>query len=268
MRLPILFLAGAGCALALGALARADEPPAADVPPAAAAEAGGARVAQIPAHCREVREQTQVAPVTEARQVPVYEDVTVPVYEVRCVPEVRTVEVPVYESREVPVYGTQRVPRWGEREVAVCAEVCEPVTVCVWNPFTCENEEIHLWDRTRQVQVGTRTEPAIVGYDEQTVQVGTRTERVPAGTETRQVLAGYRNERVQVGERTERRVVGWRSEEVVVAPARVQEVVRTEQVPCEAVTVVPDGVTGAAPIPGTRRVMTESEYHAALAAAR
>jgi hypothetical protein len=239
----------------------ADEGPPTPPPPAA-------RTAEIPAHCLETVTQVPVPPATATRRVPVYETVAVPVYEERSVTEYQDVQVPVYDTIEVPVYRTEKVPVWGEREVTVCQEVCEPVKLCLWNPFGCEPAEIRLWNKTTLVPVGTEVRPAIVSYEEQQTLAGTRLERREVGTETRRVPAGTRLERIPNGTREERRIVGWTDETVVTAPASVREVREIREVPSECVTVVLDGAPPTVPLPGTSRVLTESEYADAIQRAR
>jgi hypothetical protein len=234
--------------------------------PEAAQEA--CRVASIPAHTRTVERTLTEPPVRCEQRVPRYETVTEPVYETRRLPVYETVEKPVYETREVPVFRTECVPVWGEKEVTAYREVRTPVTIEVWNPFACEDECIELWDTCEQVPDGTRTVRAIVGHETRQVQCGMRLEQHRVGTRAEEVLTGYRCERVQVGERAVRRLVGYETQTVVTQAARERVVREHEAVPCESVTVIPDGTTRSVPLRGTTRVMTEREYAQALADAQ
>lgn len=255
-----LYVAAAGALLSLAPASAADEH--ADLRQATADEC---RVASIPAHTRITERVEQVPPVYREEQVPVYATVQVPVYETRRVPVYETVEKPVYAEREIPIYRTQRVPVWGDREVTVYRQERKPVTVDLWNPFECEEFELELWDTCEQVPCGTRTVRAIVGHEEHRVPCGTRVVREQVGVEPEQILTGYREVREQTGTREERRVTGWTTRRVVAEPARSRALRTCVPVPCEAVTVVPDGTTRGEPLVGTSRVMTESEYRDALA---
>jgi hypothetical protein len=226
------------------------------------------RVETIQAYTRQVERIVVDPPRTVERCVPTYEDVSVPVYENRQVPLTATVEVPVYETVEVPVYRTERVPVWGEKQVTAYREVRNPVTIEIYNPFTCDDECIELWDTCEEVPCGTRTVRAIVDYEARQVACGTRLERRLNGTRQEERITGYRNERIQVGERTERRLAGHRTEVVVTCPAQTRVVTACEPVPCESVTVVPDGKTRDQPLAGTSRILTESEYQTAIISAR
>lgn len=218
------------------------------------------RVEVIPARTECVTREILTPPVTCERRVPRFETVMQPVFETRHVPEYETVEVAVYDTREVPVYRTEKVPVWGEEEVTVYRKECEPVTICLPNPFG--SGEVTLWNRSVDVPCGTELQPAIVGYDELTVQCGTRSERYVAGTETREVVVGHRTEQVQVGERPERHLVGYDTETVVVRPAETRTVTEEVCVPARAVTVVPTGSERTEPLPGTDEVLTEDELEA------
>lgn len=263
MKVPlIVYAAAAGALLSLAPAWGQDELP----PPRAATDAR-ARVAAIPAHTR-VRERVeQVPPVYCEQRVPVYETLSVPVYETRRVPVYATIEKPVYADREIPLFRTERVPVWGEREVPVYRRESRPVTLELWNPFECEDLELELWDTCEEVPCGTKMVPAVVGHEERRVPCGTRIVREQVGTEPAQVLAGYREQREQVGEREERRFAGWSARQVMTRAASSRTVRECVPVPCETVTVIPDGTTREQPLAGTSRVMTESEYREALAQA-
>lgn len=241
-------------------LAGADE-----AAPLAAAEQ--CRVDAIPAHTKVETRTVAVPAVRECKRIPRYETVRVPVYELRRVPVHETVQRPVYESREIPVYRTERVPIWGEKEVTVYKEVRTPVTIEVWNPFQCDDEVIELWDKCEEVPCGTRTVPAIVDYETRRIQCGTRTERIQTGSTAEEVLVGYRCERVKTGETERRHLVGYDTKWVVVEPAREEVVTEVIEMPCEPVTVVPDGTRAESPLPNTKRVLTEAQFDKAVAAA-
>ena len=257
-----LVLAGAAFLLPPAGARASDEfpPPAPD-----AATADGARIAVIPARTICVEDQVTEPPVRCEQRVPRYETVTVPVYEQKRIPVYESVERPVYETREVPVFKTERVPVWGRKEVPTYRKVKKPVTIKLWRPFACEDACIKLWDKCEDVPDGTKTVDAIVAHEERQVADGTRLERVQVGTKAEEVLVGYRCERVQVGEREERRLVGYENRSVVVAPARQRIVRKRETVAAERVTVVPNGATRDDPLPGTSRVVTESQYRELLA---
>ncbi len=245
-------------------------PSAANVPaPAADVPSPACRVEVIPAHTREVTRQVTHPPVVGERQVPVYAQVDVPTYETRQVPVYETVQVPTYATREVPVYDTVREPVWGEAEVPTFRKVEKPVEIDLWNPFGCDDLTVKLWDTTECVPCGTATQSAVVGWQEHQVQTGTRTESYVSGTTAQQVLTGYRTETTQTGTHPETRQSGWKTESVVLAPARVETVTDRVAVPCERVTVVPDDqLASAVPLPGTTRVIGETELVQTLATAR
>lgn len=213
-------------------------------------------------------------PVMATRRIPIYEDVEVPCFKVRRIPIYVTHRIPVFEDIEVPVFAAERIP--------VTKEVCDPCTG--------EMVTVVCGHDVQVVQCGTRTERRIKGFEEKQVQCGWRPERFQDGTRTvrkvvdwkeEQYECSFRYERYQDGTRTERRCVGHdvkrvqtgtrtikictgvREKVVEVCPARMTT--RTERVtiPCRRVTVVPDGATKGAPLPGTDEVLTESEYAAA-----
>lgn len=226
------------------------------------------RIEVLPAHVRTVQRQDCEVPVRCLQRVPIYEPVLVPVYETRQVPVYEDVERPTYETYEVPVYRTERVPVWGEREVPVYRQVKEPVTICLWNPFCCEDAEIELWDRCTSVPCGTQKVQAIVDHEERQVECGTRTERRQTGTTRERVLTGHRCEQVQVGTREVRRFVGCELRDVVTQPAATRTVTECIEVPARSVTVTPDGTRRDEPLAGSEAVLSESEYQAALAQAQ
>lgn len=226
------------------------------------------RVAAIPAHTRTTQRTIHEPPLRRQRQVPRYETVTEPVYETKLVPVREMRDVPIYETVEVPVYRTERLPVWGEKQVTAYRKVRKPVTIEIWNPFECENECLELWDTCEDVPDGTKSVRAIVGHEERRVQCGTRLERKQVGTRSEEVVVGHRSERVKVAERTRRVCVGTDTEWIVVRPARDRVITETHDVPCERVTVIPDGTTRAAPLAGTARILTASQYEELLAAAR
>ena len=238
MPLGRIVIAGA-LAVGAGGVALADDyaPPAghaplAPLPPANAPLAPGAeqdlclpapppcRIEVIPARCEYVEREIVVPAVTDICRVPVYTDVEVPVYEQICEPRYEEVRVPRYETREVPVYAEQCVPVYGDVQVPIYRTEKRPVTITVWNPFKCEDEEIELWEECEDVLCGYETRQGVVGERTERVQVGTRTEQYIAGYETQQVLAGHVTRQVQSGTRTERRLTGYPTETVVVRPAQ------------------------------------------------
>jgi len=79
----------------------------------------------------------------------------------------------VRATREVPVTVTREVPQLGPVATPVYETRREPVRLTIPNLFGCDDLSLKLWDRCKQVEVGTRVETAVVG---------TRTEQVPAGT--------------------------------------------------------------------------------------
>ena len=226
------------------------------------------RVAAIPAHTHTTERTVTEPPRREKRRIARYETIQEPVYECKRIPVYGEREVPVYETVEVPVYRTEQVPVWGEKQVTTYKHVRKPVTIELWNPFGCENECVELWDTCEKVPDGTKTVKAVVAHEERTVACGTRLERKQVGTRMEKVLTGYRTEQVKIGERERRICVGHDEEWIVVAPARARTVTETTQVPCERVTVVPDGTTRDAPLAGTTRVLTQSQYEELLAATR
>jgi hypothetical protein len=266
MKIPLITCAALAALVSLAPVWAADR----DAPAAAPSRAPDAkcRVASIPAHDVQHQRTVTVPEVRCDRRVPVYETVQVPVYETHQVPVTETVQRPVYTERQVPIYRTERTPVWGEKVVPVYRNVSKPVTLTLWNPFGCEDAHIDLWDTCDQVPCGTKTVRAVVDWQENQVPCGTRTERVRTGTREEQVVTGTRCERTQVGQREERRFTGWRHESVVVEPAKTQTVTESVHEPCETVTVIPDGTMREAPLAGTSRVLTESQYRSELAEAR
>jgi hypothetical protein len=257
----------------LGALGYAATALADDAVPPQAAEAAkplpaDARVAVVPERREWVEVAEPVPAVTSETKVPVYEDVVVPVYETRQVPDLRDVDVPTYATHEVPVFEDRQIPVNGPVEAPVYEKRRVPVTVTLWNPLKCFEEfDLELWDRCKEVRVGTEVREGVVGHRTERVQVGTRTESVQTGTETRQVVAGYRTERIQTGERTERRITGWRTEPIVVRPAEMRTVRRYVCVPARAVTLTAaEDPTAFRPLPGTSEVMSEEDYRRLVAA--
>ena len=256
-------LGAAAVAVASTPLATADT-----VPEPTATPKADCRIVVVPARTREVTRTIVEPPVTCEKQIPRYTSVEVPVFETRRIPEYEMVEQPVYETREVPVFRTERVPVWGEKEVTNYKAVRKPVTLTIPNPFGCEDPCLELWDRCEKVADGTRTVRAIVDHETREVQCGVRLERHQVGTREEKVLCGYRMETVQTGTRTERRLDGYDTETVVTRAARQRTVTETEHLPCETVTVVPDGSTRDVPLEGTTRVLTESQLRNVLADAR
>ena len=137
------------------------------------------------------------------------------------------------------------------------------------NLFGCDDLSLKLWDRCKQVEVGTRVETAVVGTRTEQVPAGTRTESYVAGWQKQTVTVGEKVENVAVGTRDESREVGQRTETVVVAPATTRVVRERVDLPAEPVTVVVSGdAKAAAPQPGTTRVLTEDEFRRAIAESR
>ena len=213
--------------------------------------------------CREV-------PVYRTVCIPQYEDVEVPVMDCREVPVMGVRRVPVYKDVEVPVYGTQRVPLTreccdpctGEMRTVPCGFRCETIQTGT-RTVRCQDgwreEEIQCGVRLERFQSGTETRKVFAGYKQEQQQCGVRMERFQNGTRTLKVLCGYRCERVEAGTRTVRRLTGYRNETIVVRPAYTRTYMRRVCVPCQAVTVYPDGAAKGEPLPGTAHAVLESE---------
>jgi hypothetical protein len=262
MHVPSFLVASLVGVVGLGALAAGrtmgDEPvgdePVGDEPVVAS------RVEVLPA--RQVwEERTEVIPeVTRDEMVPVFETVKVPVYATQRVPITEQREVPVLGTREVPVVEERRVAEHGPVTVPTYEHRRVPVTLSIPNPFDCDDFCIELWDRCECVPNGTRVETGVVGWRAERVQVGTRQEAVVTGTRSETVTVGERFVNVVVGEREERRQVGTETRRVVVRPAQTRTSRVCVERPAESVTVVADGREAhATPLPGTTRVISESE---------
>jgi hypothetical protein len=140
--------------------------------PAPPAPVVTARVAVIPAHDTWVERRISVPPVTEQRQVPVYETVKVPVHGTLTYTDSQPVAVPQFQR------------------------VRDDVSITLWNPFRGFREfDLTLIPRTKDVHVGdavvqqpvARSQPVVVGEREEQRLTGWRTETVvvaPARFET------------------------------------------------------------------------------------
>jgi hypothetical protein len=262
----VAWIGTAGAAVALASvaplsLARADDP--------APAPACVTRIDVVPAHATSVERTIDVPAVTEERCVPVIETVKVPVFEERRTPVTQQIDVPVMGTREVPVTAERPVPDMAPVATPVYETRREPVKLRIPNLFGCDDICLKLWDRCKRVQTGTVVQPAVVGWHTESVPAGTRTEQFVSGYEKQTVTVGERTEQVQVGTRDETHQVGTRNETVVVVPAHKETVRENVVVPAEPVTVVTQGdAKVAAPAPGTVRVMSEDEFHRAVASAR
>lgn len=234
------------------------------------------------------------------RKEEVWEDVVRPRLVEKMVPTERHVVEEIYEHGEEPIEKTVRVPRvvrevdpatGCEREVTCgCDEVTVQAGMNRFKRLSGHVETVRpqgvqpVW-----VEEGTMTERVFRGVRTERIVQGTRRERVAVGTRVERRLAGYDEERIPCGTRRERYQSGMRE-----VATRVGTLVRRERVrneievvtygwkrieddcgcagtrpvsegvclPALRVTVVPDGVVGAAPLPGTRDVLTASEFAA------
>ena len=125
-------------------------------------------------------------------------------------------------------------------------------------------ERVLAGTKRERVAVGTRMERRLVGYDTRRIPCGTTRERVQVNTRREKEIVGCLTDRVKIDTREDSEVYDWQCTEESCGRPGTRLVREPTCAPAVRVTVVPDGTVGAAPLPGTTGVMTESQYRGEL----
>lgn len=187
----------------------------------------GPRMSAIPEHTAEQTIQVPLTPCWRRQRVPRYVELETPIYEWQLV----DAYVLVPSTRTVDVVQEECVPT-GERPQCGCgSDVTSP-------------------------------QPSGASIRRRTVARGP-----VAALEKRKVEGVKQWAWVKVDTKVERRCVGYEWKWVDLNEGKTRSIVRCVTVPAEVVTVVPDGTEPPAPLPGSARVLTESEWRKAVNAA-